>query len=110
MDNTKAIKVSDFIAAAEKNGYPWTGNVRYSQNSLHHKGTTLTCVVGQGMINLGVHHWPFSYPFDKERNRPVYHAFDKVMAYNDHDATSFEDALRFMKTELAPYVDEVVYL
>lgn len=117
------VTVQQLIDASEKNGFRWAK----SDEKFHHVGDILyqsdpaaivfSCVIGQGLANLfknsirNGHYpaFPAQYYSDDEGTwTPMEQAFRDVYDYNDNKATSFEDALRYMKERLAPFAKEVI--
>lgn len=93
----KTVTVAQLIKASEKNGFPWSGHNSKSSplTPQHH---LVSCVVGQGVENLGGTKFP--YFLDGRNPQSI---LSRIYEYNDHYAPSYEHALRFMKDVLAPY-------
>lgn len=101
------VTVAALIEASEKNGFPWS---TADQNQSVYLGPThsiLSCVVGQGVFNLGGSRFPYFDDADPE-DEAVHTKFREVYSYNDITATSYEDAVVYMKEHLAPYTSREV--
>jgi|ERR1041385_3974740 hypothetical protein len=95
--------VEQLIKAAKKNGHPW-GNEKNRKDRSEYVNGVYSCVVGQGLINLGVKdHFPYPTP-----DSNFYEAWKDVIRYNDYEATSFEDAYAYMVKKLTPFKGETI--
>ncbi len=97
------IKISELIEAAEKNGYEWgRGGTR---------NRTRLCVLEQAAKNLG---------FPSKRWAKIARQLNdldwsemwgsRIYGYNDIYATSYEDAVNFMKKKLKKYRNKEISL
>jgi len=93
------VTIAQLIEAAKKNGYTWA---RDKFN--HWEKEVYTCVVGQGILNLGGK----KFPYGDRYSSVLLSAINEVEVYNDIKATSYEDAIIHMEKMLAPYLNEMV--
>lgn len=104
----KEIKVSDFIEAVEKNGYPWI------RMNMYDPDTNSSCALGQAVRNLG---------YDPDVDRSLFLAIANglgntllfkyglsVTQYNDSIASTYEDIIDWVKKRFSPYADETITL
>lgn len=122
------VTIAQLIEASEKNGYPWAHTIDF--NSGQNEGpfidykthkvvktrdrgyAVLSCVVGQGVINLNGAIFPeVNLNYDDpnyEQKQQLGVVLGEIYQYNDREATSYEDAVRFMKEKLEPFKNFVV--
>lgn len=114
------VTVRELVEASEKNGYKWakssasgmTTKVGFKSDPAC---TIFSCVVGQGLANIAnndsetvtTNAFPGAGKLLMDQT-PLEKAFAKVYDYNDNHATSYADAVEFMKKCLAPFYDEVI--
>jgi hypothetical protein len=91
--------IEDVIKAAEKNGFEWNRNGEYFDEN--EDGTIRACVLGQAALNLDIN--PDLMIFAMVETAGVFML--PVWVYNDQAATSYEDAVDFLRKTLLPYKD-----
>lgn len=112
------VTVRQLIEASEKNGWKWARADREKRAEREGFETdpnsaTFSCVVGQGLINLHNNDGQILYRFPTPNSHStgidvLDLAFESIYRYNDEEATSYADAVRFMKEALHPFMDEVI--
>jgi len=112
------VTIRKLVEASEKNGFRWARGDR--KNSRNRKGfetdpscANYSCVVGQGLANLHNNDFDVMYSFpmaNSTGNVVLDLAFESIYRYNDEEAESYADAVRYMKEALAPFMDEVIIL
>jgi hypothetical protein len=105
----KKISVADVIKAAEENGFVFFKGWHDSKYDAKEKKQVISkaCVLGQAAINLGISGPSLRTALDNIAADWTTPGSD-IMKYNDNAATSYRQALAFLKKTLAPYKNRVI--
>lgn len=110
------VTIAQLVKASEKNGWRWAkssddGISSQSSYLSDPRCATYSCVVGQGIANLknNDHHGIYFFPMGDSSHETgiedLDEAFEAIYAYNDKKATSYQDAVGFMKKTMDPFMD-----
>lgn len=102
---SKQVTIKSLIKASKKNGFPWARQNKPTAGGKSFVNAVFSCVVGQGVINLDGRDFAGMYRHPDEQ---IKEAFIDIFDYNDMKATSYEDAVKYMETRLAPYLNRRV--
>lgn len=103
MYDFKTVSVQDIIDAMNKNGYKWHQGSWFGGDS----EITGACIMQQAALNLGVVGYSLRDALNSRSRRGI---GDRIISFNDYEATSYEDALQYAIELLKPLVKEVLYV
>ena len=114
MMKKKTIKISDVIAAAEKNGFRWIRTWQHTHLVRNEQGYYISvidsaCVLGQAAINLGATNMSVLDALNGlEKYKDDMGIGDRIIQYNDETAKSYKGALSYLKRILTKYGDKEI--
>lgn len=93
------VTIAALVKASKKNGFPWAKKGGFN-TTYYTPHRVFACVVGQGVENLGGNKFPET---SEEASDIILSLLSEIYSYNDNDAESYEDAVKFMENRLRGY-------